>query len=136
MTSQTIEQVRELGRRWAQAEQRADVAALDAMSTADFTVVGPVGFVLDKAQWLDRYRSGALVIQAITWDDVEIRDYGDSAVAVGVHDQKARHHGKPAGGRFRATHIAVRDQHGDWRLAGVHLSSIGGLPAATQSAPG
>lgn len=32
-----------LGRRWAEAEQREDVAALDALSTADLTPVGRLG---------------------------------------------------------------------------------------------
>jgi ketosteroid isomerase-like protein len=123
----TTEQISELGRRWAEAEQRGDTAALDAMSTGDFTLVGPLGFVLDRNQWLDRYRSGDLVTRNLIWDDVHVRDYGDAAVAVGVHTQQASYRGTPADGRFRATHLAVR-RDGRWLLAGVHLSHIGGPP--------
>ena len=54
----THNEIRELGRRWADAEQRGDADALSALAVEDFTLVGPLGFVLDKQQWLDRYRSG------------------------------------------------------------------------------
>lgn len=117
------EQVREVGRRWAEAEQRADLTTLDELATDDLTLVGPAGFVLDKHQWLDRYRSGALVTHELAWTDVAVRDYGDSAVAVGVHRQRASYAGHPVDGRFRATHVLVR-RDGRWRLAPIHLSPI------------
>src|SRR5262249_16619882 len=60
MTDPTTTEILELGRRWAQAEQHADVETLDALAVADFELVGPLGFVLDKQQWLDRYRTGDL----------------------------------------------------------------------------
>jgi len=119
----TEQHVLDLGRHWASAEQRADVAALDELAAADFTLVGPAGFVLDRAQWLERYRSGALVTHALSWTDVTVRDYGDTAVAVGVHTQRASYREHAADGRFRATHVLVR--RGErWLLASVHLSPI------------
>ena len=121
----TRQQVLELGRRWAEAEQNADVAALEELATDDFTLVGPAGFVLHKPEWLDRYRTGSLTTHPLVWDEVEIRDYGTAAVAVGRHTQKAEYRGHPADGRLRVTHIAVlRD--GRWLLAGLHLSPIAG----------
>jgi ketosteroid isomerase-like protein len=128
MTTNTDTDVRELGRRWAEAEQRGDVDALETMSTDDFTLVGPAGFVLQREQWFAGYRSGALEIQSLTWDDVQVRDYGDTAVAIGVRTQEATYQGRPAGGRFRGTHIAAR-RDGRWLMAGVHLSPMAGPPA-------
>jgi hypothetical protein len=69
--------------------------------------VGPLGFVLNRQQWLGRYRGGDLVTHELTWDDVEVRDDGGCAVAVGRHTQRASFRGNPADGAFRATHIAV-----------------------------
>jgi uncharacterized protein (TIGR02246 family) len=124
-TSQTTEtEIRELGRKWAAAEQRGDVPALDALAADDFTLVGPFGFVLTKEQWLDRYRTGALVTKVLTWDQIEVRDYGNAAVAIGCHTQQAAYQGQPADGSFRATHVAVR-RDGRWLLVGIHLSPIG-----------
>jgi hypothetical protein len=122
------EQVRNLGRRWVEAEQRGDVATLDAITAPDFTLVGPLGFVLNKQQWLDRYRTGALVTRSLIWDGIEVRDYGEAAVAVGCHTQQATYRDHPADGRFRVTHIAVRDGGDRWLLAGLHLSPIGAPP--------
>src|SRR4051812_27983995 len=116
--------VLDLGRRWAAAEQAGDTATLDTMAVEDFTLVGPYGFVLTKRQWLDRYRDGDLVTSHLEWHDVEVRDYGTVAVAIGVHTQRAAHQGRPNDGRFRATHIAVQEA-GEWKLAGMHLSPLG-----------
>jgi ketosteroid isomerase-like protein len=117
-----------MGRRWAEAEQRGDVPALETMSTDDFTLVGPAGFVLSREQWFAGYRSGALEIQSLSWDDVQVRAYGDAAVAIGIRTQEATYRGHPAGGRFRGTHLAARHD-GRWLMAGVHLSPMAGPSA-------
>lgn len=119
--------IEEFGSRWAAAEVAADVSTLDAMAVADFTLVGPLGFVLDKRQWLDRYRGGDLVTSALEWGDLLVREYGDTAVVIGVHTQRSAYRGNASDGRFRGTHVLVRDGEG-WRLAGIHLSPIA-LPA-------
>ena len=110
-----------LGARWVDAEQNADTATLDEISTPDFRLVGPFGFVLDKSQWLDRYDSGDFATRSLVWDDVEIRDHGATAIAIGHHTQQATYQGRPADGRFRTTHVFVRDA-GRWLLASLHLS--------------
>jgi ketosteroid isomerase-like protein len=127
----TEQRIRELGSRWAEAEQRGDVEMLDALSTDDFTLVGPLGFVLHKQEWLDRYRTGALVTYSLAWNEIEVRDYGDTAVAIGCHDQRAEYKGNPADARLRATHLAIR-RGNDWVLAGMHLSPIAGLPSSAE----
>jgi ketosteroid isomerase-like protein len=121
----TDEEIREIGRRWVEAEEQGDTTVLGELAVDGFRLVGPLGFVLDKEQWLGRYRSGALITEQLSWEDVEVRGHGDTAIAIGVHAQVASHQGNPANGRFRATHVFVRDG-GSWRLAGMHLSPIGG----------
>ena len=123
----TEEEIRELNRRWAQAETRGDVAALDALSAEGFRLVGPAGFVLDKQQWLDRYRLGDFVTASLRFEDVETRRYGDAAVSIGRQVQQAEYQGHPANGEFRTTLIAVRDGS-QWRLAGCQVGPIGGPP--------
>jgi ketosteroid isomerase-like protein len=123
----TSQAILDLGRRWAAAEQRGDTDTLDGLVTGDFTLIGPFGFILTRQQWLDRYRGGDLVTSRLEWLDVEVREYGDTAVAVGVHAQQAAYRGQANDGRFRATHIAVR-QEGEWKLAGIHMSPMGAPP--------
>jgi hypothetical protein len=137
----TEDQIRDLGRRWVEAELRADTAVLDAMAVPDFTLVGPLGFVLTKEQWLDRYRSGAFHTSALSWDDVVVRDYGDTAVAIGCQTQQAAYQGRASDGRFRVTQVVVR-AGGDgpganpWRLVGLHLSPIAAPPVPPASSAG
>ncbi len=128
----TLQQILTLGQRWADAEQRGDVAALEALAIDDFMLVGPLGFILTKQQWLDRYRTGDLVTRSLVWDEVEVRDYGTAAIAIGCHTQRAAYRGTPNDGRFRATHVAVQI-NGQWLLAGMHLSPIAPPPGGHTS---
>ncbi|WP_370948077.1 nuclear transport factor 2 family protein [Amycolatopsis sp. cg5] len=122
----TEEEIHDLGKRWAAAEEQADRRTLDELTVDGFRLVGPAGFVLDKAQWLTRY-DGGLVTESIDWAEVELLDLGDTVIAIGVHAQVASYQGNPANGRFRATHVVVR-RDDQWRLASIQLSPIGGPP--------
>jgi ketosteroid isomerase-like protein len=124
MSRDSDRHVKELGRRFAEAQQQADTSALDSLLTDDFRVVGPLGFVLDKETWLEQFRSGALVMRSVEWDDVAVCDYGDAAIAIGRQTQQAEYNGQPApGGQFRVTQVAVL-HNGKWVLAGLHFSGI------------
>ena len=109
MTTTTSYQIHDLGSRWVDAELAADADVLDTLATDDFRLVGPFGFVLDKQQWLDRYRSGDFVTTDLTWHDVDLREYGDSVVTIGTQSQHAAYKGSPSNGEFRITHVFVRD---------------------------
>jgi ketosteroid isomerase-like protein len=126
-----VAELEDFGRRWGKAEIEGDVTVLDALATKNFMLVGPLGFVLDKEQWLDRYSSGDFVTSALDWRDTQVRVFGDCAIVVGVHDQEAAYRGQPNNGQFRATHILVRED-GAWRLAGMHLSPIAPPPGPPQ----
>ena len=126
------DEIRELGERWAAAEVAADTTTLESMVIDDFRLVGPFGFILDRQQWLDRYRSGDFTTTALTWHDVEIREYGDTAVSIGTQTQEAAYKGTPSNGDFRVGHVFVR-RDGRWLIAGIQLSltSPPGPPAGT-----
>ena len=124
MRNDTQAQILALGSRWAKAEQNADTAALDDLAAADFRLVGPFGFVLDRAQWLQRYSTGALDTRSLDWDQVEVRDFGETAIAIGRHTQQASYAGRPADGQFRITHVFVRGADAQWRIANIQLSRL------------
>ncbi|HZD00413.1 MAG TPA: nuclear transport factor 2 family protein [Actinomycetes bacterium] len=129
MTDTTIHaEVRDLGARWAAAERVGDTDALQPLLTDDFVGVGPLGYMLTKQQWLDRYTSGDFANQQFSWDDVTVRSYGQAAIAVGVQTQQATYKGRPSNGRFRLTQVLVCGDSG-WRIAGLHLSPLADQPA-------
>jgi ketosteroid isomerase-like protein len=115
------DRILDLGDRWATAERDADVTTLAAIVTDDFHLVGPFGFVLDKAQWLDRYATGDLSTTALSWHDVDVRVYGDAAITIGTQTQEAAYRGTPANGDFRVSHVFVRRDR-DWAMANIQLS--------------
>ena len=118
-----VEQVLELGRRWAAAELRGDPQALSPLLADDFLLVGPLGFVLDKAQYLGSRRSGDLKHDSLAWEDVRVRVYGEAALAVGAQTQRSTYQGRDASGRFRVTQAAIR-QGNRWTIVGLHYSPI------------
>ena len=114
-----------LGQEWAAAEQRGDATTLDHMLADDFVGIGPRGFMLTKEQWLARYQSGGLRNESFTWDEVQVRVYGNAAVATGRQTQQGAFQGHDIAGQFRVTQVFV--QHGGrWLLTALHLSAIAG----------
>jgi ketosteroid isomerase-like protein len=124
MTTPLPATVEELVERWAAAEAARDSATLGALATDDVTLVGPVGFVLDRPAWLRRFDDG-LSYDELSVGDVAVRDHGDHAVAVATQTQSASYRGHVMAGRFRVTLVASRHGEG-WRLLSAHLS--GPLP--------
>src|SRR5919109_447367 len=118
MHAETQAQVLELGRRWADAESSGDADALGGLLADDFILVGPLGFMLDKQQYLGSRRSGELKHDSLVWEDVRVRVYGEAAVAVGSQTQRSTYQGRDASGRFRVTQIAVQ-QRGGWAIVGL-----------------
>ena len=117
----TTSEIIHLGSAWAEAEERGDTAALDRLTSTDFRLIGPFGYVLDKTLWLDRYRSGDLVTSVLQWHDVSVIDHGDVAIAIGKQTQQASYQGRRMEGDFRVSQVFARDD-GTWRLLGMHLS--------------
>ena len=117
----TTATITELGDRWARAECAGDVDTLAGLADDGFRLVGPFGFVLDKEQWLDRYRSGAFHTRTLIWDEVSVADHGDIAIAVGKQTQEATYQGRPSDGEFRVSQVFARKPDG-WCLVGMHLS--------------
>jgi ketosteroid isomerase-like protein len=113
--------------RFAAAERTADTDTLDGLLADDFLGIGPLGFVLTKDQWLDRYRGGSLVPSAFELADVSVRRYGTTAVATAVQKQEMTYHGHPANGEFR-TVLVLSEEDGGWSLVNCQVSGPLGPP--------
>lgn len=118
--------------RWSAAERAHDAVTLGALLDDDFRGIGPLGFVLDRAAWLRRFDDGLRYSRA-EMGEVEVREHGTLAVAVGVWDQVAEYRGHPNPGRFRTGLVARRSDGASapgarWTLLGIQLS--GPMPDA------
>ena len=47
--SNDVAEIEEFGKRWVKAELDGDTGAMDSLAHNDFLLVGPLGFILDKA---------------------------------------------------------------------------------------
>jgi ketosteroid isomerase-like protein len=120
-------QVEEFVGEWAAAGQRGDATSLEGVLTDDFVGVGPLGFLLNKQQWLERF-AGGLSYESFVLDELKTRFYGDAAVATCRQKQAGEFQGNDVGGEFRATLVLVEGE-GRWLLAGWHASPIAGAPS-------
>lgn len=121
----TAQEVRDLSERWAEAERTSDAQALAGLATSDLTLIGPVGFVLERTAWLDRFGAHGLQMESLDWQVDSIRVHGDSAVVLGRQTQRASFAGQRADGQFRVGIVAVRGATG-WLLAAIQYSMLGG----------
>ncbi|HEU5430058.1 MAG TPA: nuclear transport factor 2 family protein [Thermomicrobiales bacterium] len=119
----------DLAQAWAKAERDGDIGFVDRTFTDDFLAVGPRGFVLTKAQWIDRIQSGDLRYESIELDDLSTRRYDDAAIVVAREQQRATYRGHDASGQFRTTLVFIRAGNA-WRLASLQFSPIAPPPGA------
>jgi ketosteroid isomerase-like protein len=113
--------------RWAAAEQQNDAGLLDGLLADGFVGVGPLGFVLTREQWLQRFGNG-LENRSFKVEDPQVHDHGSAAVVVGVDNQETSFRGGDNSGRFRLTLTAVRPAD-RWQVASVHIGPLQGPPA-------
>jgi ketosteroid isomerase-like protein len=114
---------------WAQAELTGDTAILASHLVEDFVGVGPLGFLLPKQAWLNRFAQG-LSYDEFALEQTQVRRYGDMAVVVGQQNQNGSMGSSPLPyGAVRAT-LVLLNRSGAWHLAGVHYSFIAGAPGA------
>ena len=106
---------------------RGDRSALDAILTEGFVGVGPRGFVLTKAEWLDRHASGDLKYRSIDVDEIEVHPYGDAVLVTSVQSQDGSYQSHDIKGSFRTSQLMVR-AGAHWRLASIQYSPIAGAP--------
>jgi ketosteroid isomerase-like protein len=120
--------------RWIAAEIAGDTGALEQLLTDDYIGIGPLGFMLTKADWLQRYESGALKTVEMRQEERMPRLYGDAAVVVSKQVQTVSYQGNPMSGEFRTSHVLIK-QGGDWKIAGQQISPIGAPPVPPQQRP-
>jgi ketosteroid isomerase-like protein len=119
----SVEQdIKQLDNERIQAQIGADAVVLDRIYADDFIGVGPSGTVRTKAQVISDFTSGALKLQSITTDEVQVRVYENTAVETGLSTMSGQDKGKAIPRDTRFTRVWVKQQ-GRWRLVANHYSS-------------
>lgn len=104
---------------------RNDGAGLDRIYADSYTFVGDTGVMTTKAQRLAAFKSGELKYESISFDDVNVRMYGNTAVATFRVTSKVKTNGKDAGGQFMTTATFVK-MNGRWQEVAAQSTTIAG----------
>ena len=117
--------VRQLLNEISAALERSDTAALDRIYSDDYTLVNEFGVLRPKRHVSQHMKSGELKYESVSFDDVNVRMYGNTAVATYRVTSKGQFKGQAIGGQFRATSTYVK-MKGRWQLVAAQVTSITG----------
>ncbi len=106
-----------------QAIQNADIAAIERIYADDYVVTNAAGLMRTKAQVIEDFKAGALKIESISSDDVNVRQHGDTAIVTGRTTTKGKDRGRDVTGENRFTQVYMR-RNGQWQIVAFHISSI------------
>jgi ketosteroid isomerase-like protein len=105
------------------AFNRFDASALERLWGDDLTFVFPNGALASKAERLAGLKSPPHNVPSSTNESVDVKIYGDVAVAIVVSRWTGMSDGKPFSTRFRATHVWAK-RVGRWEMVSAHVSQM------------
>ena len=122
--SSTAEQeIRALEEERNRAILNGDAAALERMTSDDYTFITLRGELRTKAEIVKGFQSGSFKYESRTISDLNVRVYGDAAVVTGRSSQKGRENGKDYSGDYRFTRVYVK-QSGRWVTVALETTLI------------
>lgn len=116
--------VRQILAELAAALGKNDTAALDRIYDDGYTIVGDNGVLTTKAQRFAAFKSGELKFESISFDDVNVHMYGDTAVATFGVTSKYAPGAKSVGGKFMTTAIFIK-RKGRWTEIAAQSTRVG-----------
>lgn len=114
----TIEKLQD---KFDQAELHDDRARLRELIDDDFVSIGPRGFLLDKAQWIERHDEFAY--ETLETSDMNVRVFDGAAIVRDVQRNRSRYGEQQLEHAFRVGQVWVR-RDGDWKLAAIQFSPL------------
>src|SRR6266487_2281487 len=108
---------------WATAVERQDAAAFDRLAAEDFRFVDEDGRVLNRAQYIAARSHNPENVESAVQDEIEVRQYGDAAIATGRSIIHGTRDGVPFVHRFRWIDMYVR-RAGRWQAVSGQLTSL------------
>jgi ketosteroid isomerase-like protein len=106
-----------------QAVLHGDVAALDRMTSDDYTFVTLRGEMRSKSDVLKGFASGSFHYESRQISDLKVRVYGNTAVVTGRAVQKGMENGKDYSGDYWFTRVYVK-QKDRWLTVALQTTPI------------
>ncbi len=105
------------------ALSRNDAAALDRIYADDYTLVNEYGVLGTKAPRIAAIKSGELKYESVSFDEVNVRLYGTTALVTYRVTSKGQSKGQAIGGQFLATSTYVK-MKGRYQLVAAQVTRI------------
>ena len=122
-TRSAEEEIRSLEHERNVAIVNGDAAALDRMTSDDYTFITLRGELRTKAEIVKGFRSGSFKYESQTISDLKVRVYGDTAIVTGRSSQRGKENGKDYSGDYRFTRVYVK-QKGQWVTVALQTTLI------------
>jgi len=106
-----------------QAVLHGDVAALDRMTSDDYTFITLRGELRTKSDILKGFASGSFHYDSRQVSDLKVRVYGDTAIVTERSVQKGMENGKDYSGDYRFTRVYVKE-NGHWLTVALQTTLI------------
>ena len=117
-------EIDQLEEEWRNAMLKGDSAALDSLLAEDYTAITARGAIQTKEQAIDNLKSGTLQVTTLTLSDRKVRIYGTTAVVTSIAELVGSRNAQELTGRYRYTHVYVRNQQGQWKIVSFEASRI------------
>jgi len=117
------EEIKQLEQERNQALLRGDTAALDRMTSSDYTFINQRGELRTKAEIVSGFKSGTYKYEARQISDLRVRVYGNTAIVTGRAMQKGVENTKDYSGENRFTRVYVK-QEGRWVSVALQVTLV------------
>jgi ketosteroid isomerase-like protein len=117
------EQIRALEAARNDAIVHGDAAALERMTSDDYTFITLRGELRTKAEIVKGFATGAFKYESREISDLNIRVYGNAAVVTGRSTQKGVENGKDYSGDYWFTRVYVKES-GRWLTVALQTTLI------------
>lgn len=115
----------QLHKEWAQARREGDVAFLEDFYAPEFRIHALNGSVVTRAADIAAFAGRHIRPEIIDNQEMQVTDYGDTAVVTGIEHVRGTAYGQPGEFRLRFTNVFVR-RDGKWQLVLHHTTPIRG----------
>jgi ketosteroid isomerase-like protein len=116
-------EVREVKRLYDVAQLKNDASWFERTFAEDYVWIGPDGVVVPKAEYVRDLESHDLTWESVEAKDMEVRVYGDTAIATGRFFGKGHLKGKLLDERQRFTSVLIK-RNGRWQIITEHCSKL------------
>ena len=116
--------IMQMEQQWRASLLRQDAVAMGALLNRDYMGISANGALETRDGMLANLQAGTLRVTQLTLSDQKVRIFHQTAVVTSVAEVRGRDGDAMLDGRYRYTHVYVRDRAGRWTIASFEASKV------------